>query len=259
MNISMKNITLYKEINALLLFFTNIVKQILERNLIGVYLTGSLSYGDFNPASSDIDLVSILKKPASKKEIKLLKQIHSAIQKQYPTWAKRLECSYVPVDMLLNILPPKAPRPYFGEGIFYPEAPYGNEWIINNYYLYQSGIPLIGPRFKTLIKPISIKDVQQACIKDLLAEWQPKITDPNYLNNSHYQSYIVLNLCRILYTINRAALTSKKTSANWAKKKYQQWHNLIQEAEKWRYGLEMKRKTETIEFIKFVISQIEGN
>ena len=56
--------------------------------------------------------------------------MHLHIKRNKKKWAKRVECSYVSLDMLQEILPPKTPRPYIGEGIFYFEAPYGNEWII---------------------------------------------------------------------------------------------------------------------------------
>lgn len=253
-----KSITPYKDINQVLDSLTHGVIKIFGKNLIGFYLFGSLTYGDFNPQSSDIDLVAILKKPTSAKELKLTRQFHLQVEKANKKWSKRIECSYVPVDMFTNILPPKAPRPYFGEGILYPKAPYGNEWLINNYLLYQHGVSLIGPDFKTLIKPINIRDVQKTCIRDLFEEWQPKITDANYLNNNHYQSYLVLNLCRILYTVRCNAVASKTISTSWAKKEFKQWRDLIQTAQNWHYGKKMNLKTETIEFIKFVINQVNG-
>ncbi|MBS0272541.1 MAG: nucleotidyltransferase domain-containing protein, partial [Proteobacteria bacterium] len=186
------NHTQYKDVNEVLDSLTARIVSILGKNLVGVYLTGSLSYGDFNTERSDIDLLTILKKPVTPDKLEALKQMHLNVEKHNEKWAKRIECSYIPLEMLQDRLPPKMPRPYIGEGVFYPEAPYGNEWIINQYLLYKHGIALTGPDFKTLVHPIQIKDVQKACIRDLFEEWQPKMIDPTYLNNSHYQSYIVL-------------------------------------------------------------------
>lgn len=251
------NIIFDKEINKVLDSFAKGLVSIFTDDLIGLYLTGSLSYGDFNPRSSDIDLAAILKKPAKKNQLKLIKKLHEKTEKQYKKWAKRIECSYVPVGMLQNILPPKEPRPYYGEGVLHPQSPYGNEWLINNYWLYNHGIALLGPDFKKLIKPINITEVKKACMRDLFKEWEPKINDPIYLNNSHYQSYVVLNLCRILYTVICNSLASKKASALWVKKEFKQWKNLIQAAESWQYGQEMNLKEKTIDFIKFVIGKIK--
>src|SRR5437868_15341221 len=85
--------------------------------------------------------------------------MHLTVGAEHEKWAKRIECSYVPMNMLPSIYPPTTPRPYFGEGIFYAQAPYGNEWIINQYLLYKHGIPVVGPDFKTLVKPIDIEAV----------------------------------------------------------------------------------------------------
>ncbi|HSW94145.1 MAG TPA: aminoglycoside adenylyltransferase domain-containing protein [Gammaproteobacteria bacterium] len=251
-------ITSYQEIDAILLNISDGIKNILGQNLVGLYLFGSLTYGDFNPDSSDIDLVAITKKQLSHDEFELIRQLHKNTGEQYPIWRNRLECSYTPIEMLKNILPPKDPRPYFGDGIFYDEAPYGNEWIINNYLLYQYSIPLVGKDFKKLTNPVDILDVQKACVRDLFQEWEPKITDFEWLDNSHYQSYLVLNLCRILYTVIEKMAGTKKVSAEWAKNKFGlPWSKLISNAQAWKYGKEMSSRDETIDFIKFAIDQIK--
>lgn len=255
---SKKGITTYKDVNEVLHSLTTEIIPILGDNLVGVYLTGSLSYGDFNPENSDIDLLVILRNPDSQEKLEALKQMHLNMEKGYKKWAKRIECSYVPLDILQERLPPKTPRPYIGEGIFYSEAPYGNEWIINQYLLYKHGISLIGPDFKTLTQSVHIEDVRDACIRDLFEEWRPKITDPTYLKNSHYQAYVVLTLCRILYTVMCHSTATRKASALWVKCEFSpQWSHLIQTAENWQYGKEMDLKEETIRFIEFVVNRLK--
>jgi predicted nucleotidyltransferase len=250
--------TPYEDINKILEFVSHHISKIFGKKLIGIYLFGSLTYGDFNTESSDIDLEVILKDTISNIELDLIEKIHDQIKLKHLKWAKRVEISYTPISMLSDVLPPSQPRPYFGEGIFYPAANYGNEWIINNYLLYQYGFPLIGPDFKTLIASIDIEQVKQAAAKDLFTEWEPKLNDSTWLNNSHYQSYLVLNLCRILYTTPSSSIGSKKVSASWTKNYFPQWKKLIQTAEDWRYGLEMNRKQETINFLKFSLKEVKS-
>lgn len=224
-----KNITPYQDINEILLHLSVSLKNILANNIIGIYLSGSLSYDDFNPDSSDIDLAVIVNKAINTTEREQLKQLHKDIQKLNERWHDRLECSYVPIDMLKETLPPKEPRPYYNNGIFYDEAPFGNEWIINNYLLYEHGIAVIGIDIKKLINPINIIDVQKACVRDLFQEWEPKISNTEWLNNGHNQSYCVLTLCRILYTILCSAVGTKKAAAAWVKNRFDlHWKNLIE-------------------------------
>ena len=97
-----------------------------------------------------------------------------------------------------------------------------------------------------------IIEVQKACIRDLFKEWEPKLRDPEWLDDSHYQSYLVLNLCRILHAVIKADPRSKKVSSKWVKDTYPQWTQLIQTAEEWHYGIEMNMQFDSLDFLKFV-------
>jgi len=253
-----RKVTKYGNINELVDFLALGVKEIFGQNLVGFYLTGSLTYGDFEPGRSDIDLAAVLETPASPEQINKIGKLHLEAEQKFRQWTNRVECSYIPRLMLAGILPPKEPRPYFGAGIFYPAADYGNEWLINRHFLYQNGVVVVGPDFKTLAAPVETKNLKEACIRDLRQEWAPKINDENFLANSHYQSYVVLNLCRILYMIVNDEAGSKKVAANWAREKYPQFANLIETAQAWHYGIEMNCLAQTIEFIKFAVTSTEN-
>ncbi len=253
----MKYISNYPAVNEILKTYTEKVTILLGQNLMGVYLFGSLTYGDFDPKSSDIDLMVLVDNPLTQDEIDQVQVLHEELEKTYPEWKHRVEASYTPINMLSEIMPPKNPRPYYGEGKMWNEANYGNEWIINLYLTYTYGQTLIGPEFKTLAEPFEMVEVQKACIRDLFKEWEPKLLEPEWLNNSHYQSYLVLNLCRILHAIINANPVSKKVSAQWMKTTYPQWENLIKTAEDWHYGIEMTKQLETLDFLKFIIKTVK--
>jgi hypothetical protein len=253
-----KRLTPYHDVNEIIVFFSEHLKNCLGKNLFGLYLTGSLSYGNFVPGRSDLDFQALVHAPLSQKELEAVKQLHDDIEDQYKQWAKRVECSYLPIALLHEILPPKPPRPWWGHGVFYAEAPYGNEWIINQYQLYNHGIALWGPDFKSLVTPIDIKEVQKACVRDLFREWEPKINDSQSLEDSHLQSYVVLNLCRILNTVLCGTVAPKHASAGYVKKAYPQWKDLVETAENWHYGIQMTENEKTIEFIKFAISEVNA-
>lgn len=252
-----KTATPYKDINEILYFLTQGIYNVFGSNLIGVYLTGSLSYGDFKEGRSDIDLAVVINQPATPKQIEELRQLHTDAEVMYKHWAGRVECSYIPLAILPSILPPKTPRPWWGFSKLYADAPYGDEWIVNQYCLYTHGITLLGADFKKLVEPIKIDDVKKARIRDLYQEWEPKIRDLAYLQDSHQQSYVVLHLCRILHTLKCNEVSTKKAATLWTKDAYPQWQDLIEVAEAWHYGLTMERENEVISFIKFVIAEAE--
>lgn len=252
-----KNITKIDDVDLVITELSLGISSIFDTEIIGIYLFGSLTYGDYNPDSSDVDLVTILKNPASQTQIDKLTKLHLEIENKYPKWAKRIESSYTPQGMLTSVNPPGS-RPYYGEGIFYPQADYGNEWTINLYLLFNYGRTVYGPDFMTLVQSIKIEDVQLACIRDLHKEWEPKLNEPEWLDNPHYQSYLVMNLCRIFNTVINATTLSKKKSATWVKQQHPQWSDLIQTAENWHYGLAMNRNEETLQFLKFVIEKVSN-
>lgn len=252
-------ITPYQDINKILDSLKAEILALFPTELVGIYLTGSLSYGDFNLTSSDIDLLVVLKTTPTKEQVDLIGKLHERIKQEDNTWANRLECSYIPVTMLQEILPPKAPRPYFGAGIFYAEAPYGNEWLINTYLLHKHGIALMGPPFSQLVQSVDIKDVKEANIRDLLVEWEPKLKETFHFPDSHHKAYAVLNLCRILHTHLKGEPSSKRVSADWIKKTFSQWRDLIDTAQAWQYGVELDLEREVKDFIRFAIEQIHGH
>jgi predicted nucleotidyltransferase len=247
-----KGTTMDDEINQFINKYINSLLNELENRIIGIYLFGSLTYGGFDKKRSDIDIVVITDKMFKEPEINILKDIHTNLYKYNSKWAKRFETSYTPLEMLKEKEPPIIPRPYYG-GVFYDEATYGNEWLINNYLLYKYGKALYGPKFAEILQyQIDIKDVQNSCAKDFHKEWEPKINDNEWLNNSHYQSYIILNCCRIVYTLSNGELANKNISSKWTKENNKQWETLITEAEEWNYEKTMERKEETSNFIKYV-------
>jgi len=253
------NIMPYQDINEILVMLSSNLKIILDNQLIGVYLTGSLTYGDFDRGSSDIDLLVILHSSLSNKQREQVKNLHNIIAKKYPVWAKRIECSYITEDMLENIEPPINPRPYINGGqMWNPDPPYGNEWLLNLYVLYECGIALIGPDPKTLIHyPISINLVREASKKDFYQEWEPLLKDSSPLKDSHFQAYVILTLCRILHRAKNDEIASKKVASAWVKKIYgKPWSNLIEKAENWQHGQEMNTLEETLDFIRFISNEI---
>jgi hypothetical protein len=252
----MNDLTPYPAINNVLTAWAEGLKRLLGKQIVGLYLSGSLAYGDFVPDRSDIDLQAVVSGPLTEDELNLIEQLHQNIERGCPEWANRIECSYVPGELMREPTPPRTPRPWWGFGTLYRAAPAGNEWIINHYLLARHGIVIAGPDFRELIPPIDIDSVRHASARDLFQEWVPKVDDAAWLSNSHFQSYLVLNLCRILHTVIQGQPGSKKVAGQWAKSEYPQWKNLIEEAERWRYGAEMKRRADAVAFLRFAVDRV---
>jgi hypothetical protein len=79
--------------------------------------------------------------------------------------------------------------------------------------------------------PLPPADLQQAIRDDLRAWYSPMLSDPARLASRGYQSYIVLTLSRMLYTLQTGAVGSKPTAARWAQAVLgEPWAPLIERA-----------------------------
>jgi hypothetical protein len=255
------NLSKFDDVNEVLDLLSADLQKFLGKKLVALYLTGSLSYGDFDYGSSDIDFLAVLTKELTPKQLEAVKEMHNRIGRKVPYWSKRLEGSYIPRKWLNSINRPSGKRPYVNGGTV-NMYPYGNEWPLNLYVLYQCGIALVGQNPKKLIPPVDIKDVREASKKNLLEEWAPKLKEkdpffyPGY-DSSHLQVYAILTMCRILHRAKIDSIASKKEASIWVKKAYRkQWSDLIEEAENWKHGIKLDKQEETKAFIKFVIEEI---
>ncbi len=227
------------------------ITSALGTNLVGLYLTGSLTYGDFDPGSSDIDYLAVLRRPLAPPERDALADLHREIGEQYPAWRERIEGSYVTASMLLSVEPPAEPRPYVNGGTFWdPEPRYGNEWLINRYALQECGIALAGPAFSDLVPPVSVTDVRAASARDLVEEWLLQLDDPAFLPDSHHQAYVTLTMCRILHRHANDEVVSKRQAAVWARDRLEpRLQDLIDAALAWQHGDLLDHRDDVREFV----------
>lgn len=257
----MQKITKYDDVNEVLDLLSTGLQKLLGEDLVGLYLTGSLTYGDFNHGSSDIDFLAVLNSELTNKQLEEIKNLHSSIAEQVPHWAKSLEGSYITKKMLSSAEAPKVERPYVNGGkVSY--CAYGSEWVINLYALQECGEVICGKPLNELLPRVTIEQVRVASKKDLINDWLPKIEDPKAFDHplydsEHLKNYAVLTMCRILHRAKNDNMASKKVASKWVKETYPQWKDLVEHAEYWEHGKQMGGESEVREFMKFTLSETE--
>lgn len=255
-----KNLTPYQDVNDILAGLADELQETLQDQLVGLYLTGSLTYGDFDKGSSDIDFLAVLTQQLSDEQLEQVKQIHEHKASEFPEWAKRIEGSYITNEMLANDNPPEQPRPYVNNAKMNSYR-YGNEWVLNLYVLHECGIALVGPAAKDFFPKISIERVREFSKKDLHDDWQSKLDDLKAFDHegyepSHIQAYAILTMCRVLHRAKNENVASKRVASAWVKENYPQWRELIEKAENWQHGEDINAERETRNFIQFTISEV---
>ena len=169
--------TKYPEINKILELLLSSASRVLGSQLTGMYLYGSLSSGDFDLETSDIDFLIVTTSTLSNKTIAELESMHHQIWTSGLKWAAKLEESYIPKRDIRRHNPHSAPCPTVNEGKFYLDKR-GSDWIIQRHVIREQGIVLAGPEPKTLIDPVSPEDIRRSVVGVLHEWWFPMLEDP---------------------------------------------------------------------------------
>lgn len=205
------------EVNEFALALFENIQRVLGDQLVGFYLDGSLAYDAFDE-DSDIDFVAVTRQAVDETQFNQLSLMHTAMAELDSPYAHDLEGSYISMAALRKHEPTHAPVPNLERGtterlkwITLEEV-----WIIHRYYLREGGVILFGPDPATLIDPIEPAALRKAM--NTWTNWLPSLLqEPSQVNSRGYQSYIVLTLCRILYTLKTGKLTSKIGAVTWVK------------------------------------------
>jgi hypothetical protein len=127
-------------------------------------------------------------------------------------------------------------------------------WNIHRYILRERGITLAGPPPDTLIDPIPPEVLRQSMLP-LLSGWATDLLrHSQVMGRRGYQSYVVLSLCRILYTLAYGKVVSKQQAANWAKENLDaHWGGLIDRAWAGRSTADLAAEAEDIKLTQDLI------
>src|SRR5689334_22443925 len=103
--------TPYADVNGALAELTTHIQKVLGAKCVGIYLSGSLALGDFDPKSSDIDLVIVTRGALADVEIAALRAMHFAFDGGRSPWAGKVEAIYAAGDALRRPFPNPTPYP----------------------------------------------------------------------------------------------------------------------------------------------------
>ncbi len=249
--------TPYEEVNTILLFLLTNIQAILGHQFVGFYLYGSLSLGDFDPASSDVDFLVVTAGELSEELLEQLRAMHAAIASSGLPHAARLEGSYIPRQALRRYDPDLARHPTIGVDWPFQVGLHDSNWIIEHHIVREHGVIVWGPGPQTLIDPVSPQELRAAVCEQLENVWQSRLDDPAWLRPRDHQAFAVLTLCRALYTLQQGMVGSKPQAAAWAQEMYPGWKPVIERALIWRFQPEKDDLTATIAFLRDALMQAQ--
>ena len=206
--------TPHPAVNALLAELLDGARAVLGRQFVGMMLYGSLAAGDFD-AASDVDVLVVTEEDISSETFAALAAMHARIAQGDSPWAIQLEISYIPQAALRRHDAEHATHPRLdrgeGESLYWMQ--HDVDWVVQRHALREHGLVIIGPPPASLIEPVSEAELRGA-MQPLLQRREQSLRDhPADLNFRGYQSYVVLTVCRMLYTLEDGTVVTKPTTA----------------------------------------------
>jgi hypothetical protein len=244
------------KVRALLQDITARLPVILGKNLVGIYLYGSLTQRAFNAKRSDIDCLVVTQRNLSDAQFRKIGAWLAQAAETNP-WTSRLQLLFLIKDEILTM---NSKACLYQFGVLKRSGSDGNPIIWMN--VLHSGVVLLGPRPESFVPTITPKIFFQALEREIgyLREQISQKPDSEWRDVASYRAYAVLTLCRILYSFRRGTIVSKQRAAKWAIKYLpQEWGEIVLQAQETDEGkLRMDISLSRIEqFIDFADAQLD--
>ncbi|WP_026493966.1 aminoglycoside adenylyltransferase domain-containing protein [Butyrivibrio sp. XPD2006] len=219
--------------NIITASFVEKSKEILQDNLVGVYLHGSAVMGCFNPAKSDLDLIVVVKESISNADKRAYMDMVVDLNGKGP--AKGMEMSVAKQSVCRPFVYPTPFELHFSVAHL--------DWYRNNSDDYVSkmkgedkdlaahftiinhrGKCLYGVSIKDTFADVPAQDYIDSIWEDIANAKEEIAENPMYL---------ILNLARVLAYLKDGVVLSKKEGGEWALSNIpERYHSLIQNAMK---------------------------
>jgi len=245
---------------ALIAGFYPEVRRVLGDRIVGLLPFGSLAIGDFDPVSSDLDIVVATDLPLENEMEVRLRELYVELARRDGTWWKRLEVAIIPVDLLRRHDTASPRRHAFIntsiDVFWFGEDTLGDDWILNRRMAWKGNIAFTGPSPRTLIDPIDDDAVRGAIVRLLKESWAQHLNGSDWMKPAKYQAFTVLTMCRALYALEHGEVVTKPRAAAWAMASLdRRWVPLISDALANRSNPERRELTGTLELLRWTIQQ----
>ncbi|HEY6032256.1 MAG TPA: aminoglycoside adenylyltransferase domain-containing protein [Gaiellaceae bacterium] len=229
--------TPYPELDRLLAELVAGAQAALGASFCGAYLQGSFALGDADE-HSDVDFVVVTHDELSNREQTALQQLHARLYEREVAWAQHLEGSYAPKGRLRRVDPSRAPFFYLDNGARELVWDDHCNTAVVRWTLRERGVVLAGPDPGELLEPVpadALRAEAVATVRETAArarESRARYRAGDALAfNRWQQPYLVLSLCRMLYTLALGEVTSKRGAGEWALEALDgRWSGLIRRA-----------------------------
>lgn len=210
--------------------FVDRMKEVLNKNLTGIYLHGSLAMGCFNPRKSDLDLIVITEDLIS--DLQKMRIMRYVVQLNEEAPPKGLEISYVlrkwckpfvyPTPFELHFSPTHLKR-FLDAPVDYTEKMKGVDIDLAAHFsiINRFGVVLYGEEIDRVFAEVPEEYYRKSICADVENAVNDIIENP---------IYITLNLCRVLAFMKNGLYLSKEQGGKWGIESLPEYRSIISEA-----------------------------
>lgn len=255
-------LTRFDDVNEILAVLLPAMRGELGDALLGLYLYGSAASGDYLAGISDVDLLAVTATEADERGLAGLRRMHDAVARGHPAWDDHIEVQYMPRAALATFRtqPGTIVAISPGEPIHFREA--DRLWTMNWYDVQENGVTLFGPPSSTFV-PLIGCDEFVAAVRSMMPWWVDNAAERAGRPGS--RAYVILTMCRTLYTSRTGHQASKEDAAGWAESTFPAWAELIRAAMAWRREGSAVRQpdgvgtsAQTVEFVRFANEVVDS-
>lgn len=205
--------------------FAEHLRGVLGPDLVGLYIGGSYSTGEFVHGVSDYDVLVVLEREPPPERVAELRRIHRALGR-LDAQTLRIEGDYAPLGWLV---PTGTTRPvyWFRDGeLREPALMLSADNIAS---IRDRGITVAGPPPATILPSVTPDQVRDA-VREMMAE------DPD-LSSERSAAREILDLARSLRALETGEPTSRRAGLEWGLRAMDaRWHPVLRRADAVRAG-----------------------
>lgn len=198
---------LREDIREFLEFYKELLLEVLPAEKVhGIYLYGSLALDAFDPDTSDIDFVTVIKGRIGKKTEELLNLVH--LRSNAHPFGSRMDGCYVTLDQAGKVYREIEGYPFFADGKLH-KGPYDLNYI-TWWTLQNKGVVVYGEPISSLNLDMKWEDVQKTLNYNVNTYWNEKLERDMCFFYDDWIEFGIITLCRILLSLEYRKIFSKK-------------------------------------------------
>lgn len=196
--------------------------EVAPRTLEGLYVVGSAALHDWQPGSSDIDIVAVTAEPADDEMAGTLLTAHAVFTERHPDVT--VDGPFMAWGDLV-VAPQGVTRPWTLDGAFHHDAECFEINPVTWFTLATYGIRVRGPKLAEIPIPADPIERVRFVVDNAMSYWRSvhaelrgslgELGAADALPSS-VPIWCLLGVCRMLYTATTADVTSKSAAGLWA-------------------------------------------